>query len=182
MHMCILLQSYSDFANIDGPDFGLNIEKVNISDAVQGVIGIYHEYAESKDITVEQILRNGGVRDGFGSWPTDKIRFQILISTMLHNAIKYCPKGGRVKIQIDSKGDVLYVNLQDNGIGINDADLITLGQILNNHLLKSTTTNSSGTCLGLKLCSSLLRYMAPKNNSKLKFDTMFGKGCNIGFC
>jgi signal transduction histidine kinase len=145
-------------------------------------MGMYHEYAESKNITVDQILPEGGVRDDFRSWPTDKIRFQILISTMLHNGIKYCPEGGRVKIQIYSKGDVLYVNLQDNGIGIKDADLVTLGKILNNHLLKSSTTNSSGTCLGLKLCSSLLRYMAPKNMSKLNFDTVFGKGCNIGFC
>jgi two-component system phosphate regulon sensor histidine kinase PhoR len=125
MHMVILLQSYSDFANIDGPDFRLNIEKVNISDAVQGVMGMYHEYAESKDIRVEQILPDGCFKDDFRSWPTDKIRFQIMISTMLHNAIKYCPEGGRVKIQLDSKGDVLYVNLQDNGIGINDADLLT---------------------------------------------------------
>jgi two-component system phosphate regulon sensor histidine kinase PhoR len=182
MHMCILLQSYSDFANIDGPDFRLNIEKVNISDAVQGVMGMYHEYAESKDITVDQVFAEGCLGVDFRSWPTDKIRFQIIISTMLHNAIKYCPEGGRVKIRLDSQGDVLYINLQDNGIGINDADLLTLGEILNNHLLKSSTTNSSGTCLGLKLCSSLLRYMAPKNNSKLKFDTVFGKGCNIGFC
>jgi signal transduction histidine kinase len=125
--MCILLQSYSDFAKIDGPDFSLNVEKVNISDAVQGVMGMYHEYAESKNITVDQILPEGGVRDDFRSWPTDKIRFQILISTMLHNGIKYCPEGGRVKILIYSKGDVMYVNLQDNGIGIKDADLVTLG-------------------------------------------------------
>ena len=182
MHMCILLQSYSDFASIDGPGFRLGVEKVNVWDAVQGVISMYYEYAESKDVRVEQVYGDGGGGADLKGWPTDKIRFQIIISTMLHNAIKYCPEGGRVKIQLDRKGDVLYVNLKDNGIGISDVDLVTLGQILNNHLLKSSTTNSSGTCLGLKLCSSLLRYMAPKNNNKLKFDTVLGKGCNISFC
>jgi hypothetical protein len=51
-HMCILLQSYSDFASINSPDFILNIEKVNVPEAINAVVEMYHEFAESKKVSV----------------------------------------------------------------------------------------------------------------------------------
>lgn len=71
--------------------------------------------------------------------------------------------------------------MKDQGIGIKKEDLVTLDQVLNNHLLKYTTTNGSGICLGLKLVTSLLKYMGPHNHNKIEFDTVYGEGCSVSF-
>jgi signal transduction histidine kinase len=41
-----------------------------------------------------------------------------LFSNLIENALHYTPEGGTVEIQSSSKGEYLYVNVQDTGIGI----------------------------------------------------------------
>jgi signal transduction histidine kinase len=153
-HMCILLQSYSDFANINSPDFILNIEKVNVPEAINAVVEMYHEFAESKKVSVEvnyPLLENA---EDVYAWSTDEMRLQTIIGSLLHNAVKYCNVAGKVVVDIEKKGESLQVTVTDNGIGIKKEDLVTLDQVLKNHLIKWTTSNGSGICLGLKLVSS----------------------------
>jgi signal transduction histidine kinase len=145
-HMCILLQSYSDFI--------LNIEKVNVPEAINAVVEMYHEFAESKKVSVEvnyPLLENA---EDVYAWSTDEMRLQTIIGSLLHNAVKYCNVAGKVVVDIEKKGESLQVTVTDNGIGIKKEDLVTLDQVLKNHLIKWTTSNGSGICLGLKLVSS----------------------------
>jgi anti-sigma regulatory factor (Ser/Thr protein kinase) len=153
-HMCILLKSYSDFASINSPDFILDIEKVNVPEAVNVVVEMYHEFALSKNVSVEvnyPLLENA---EDVYAWSTDEMRLQTIVGSLLHNAVKYSNVGGKVRVEIEKKGERLELSVVDNGIGIKKEDLLTLDQVLKNHLLKWTTSNGSGICLGLKLVGS----------------------------
>jgi signal transduction histidine kinase len=88
------------------------------------------------------------------AWPTDEMRLQTIVGSLLHNAIKYSNGGGKVRVEIEKIGERLELCIVDNGIGIKKEDLLTLDQVLKNHLLKWTTSNGSGICLGLKLVGS----------------------------
>ena len=153
-HMCILLQSFSDFASINSPDFILNIEKVNVPEAINSVVEMYHEFAKSKKISVEVNYPLQENAEDVYAWSTDEMRLQTIIGSLLHNAIKYSNFDGKVMIDIEKKGERLQVKVTDNGIGIKKEDLLTLDQVLKNHFLKWTTSNGSGICLGLKVVGS----------------------------
>jgi signal transduction histidine kinase len=100
-HMCMLLQSYSDFANINGPGFALNIQKVNVPEAVKSVVQMYHEFAESKNVEIKLNLMEDESCDEMYNWSTDEMRLQTIIGSLLHNGVKYSTEGGLISIDIE---------------------------------------------------------------------------------
>ena len=48
----------------------------------------------------------------------DKEHFQVVISNLIDNAIKYCTKTPKIKIRTFNKNDQIFVEIEDNGIGI----------------------------------------------------------------
>ena len=55
--MCMILKSYNDFARMSNANFSLKIEKVDILGAVNAVVEMYHEFAESKSIGVTVTIK-----------------------------------------------------------------------------------------------------------------------------
>ena len=51
------------------------------------------------------------------------MRLRQMIWNVVVNGIKYTQPDGRVKISIQSKGDVALIIVEDNGIGISKEDL-----------------------------------------------------------
>ena len=100
-HMCILLQSYSDFANINGPDFALNMQTVNVPEAVKSVVQMYHEFAKSKNVEVELNVVADRSGEEIYNWSTDEMRLQTIIGSLLHNGVKYSTEGGIISIDIE---------------------------------------------------------------------------------
>jgi CheY-like chemotaxis protein len=45
------------------------------------------------------------------------------MGNLLHNAAKFTPKGGRIKVEVTLQGDVVRIAVQDNGIGIAEDNL-----------------------------------------------------------
>lgn len=48
----------------------------------------------------------------------DTEQFQVAISNLIDNAIKYCDKAPEIKITTYHKSDFVYIEIEDNGIGI----------------------------------------------------------------
>ncbi|MCS0628481.1 response regulator [Telluria mixta] len=53
----------------------------------------------------------------------DPVRLAQSMGNLLHNAAKFTPKGGRIRVEVTLAGDVVRIAVQDNGIGIADDNL-----------------------------------------------------------
>lgn len=53
----------------------------------------------------------------------DKKLIRHIIINLLTNAIKYSPEGGKIELSVDCTEDYLYINVSDEGIGINEDEI-----------------------------------------------------------
>lgn len=56
-------------------------------------------------------------------WSVDRQGFGRVLSNLLTNAIKFSPKGGKIDVLLNLDGAVLHLLVQDNGCGVDSADL-----------------------------------------------------------
>jgi signal transduction histidine kinase len=99
-----------------------------------------------------------------------------VIRNLLNNAIKFTPKGGRIKVTAHQRENFWEVSIRDNGIGIKPEDLTKLFKT--GETVKTRgTENEKGTGLGLLLC----REFVEKNGGTIRAESTLGQGSNFIF-
>ncbi len=48
----------------------------------------------------------------------DEVKFMQVINNLISNAIKFTPDHGKIKVQVEDKGESVLISVSDNGIGI----------------------------------------------------------------
>ena len=87
---------------------------VSISRITEAIANQHREDAGGKDITIQtQIDPDLQVR-AHGAY------IEEVINNLLENAIKYTPKGGRVKLQLQRSSGKAVIHLSDTGIGFDE--------------------------------------------------------------
>lgn len=86
----------------------------------------------------------------------DQSRLMMIVSNLVHNAIKYSPRGGDVVVRCKVEGTDARVSVTDQGIGIAGADR---GRLFTRfgRILTKETSDVAGTGLGLYLARDLAR-------------------------
>lgn len=85
----------------------------------------------------------------------DAVRLEQVITNLLTNSLKYTPEGGRVEVSAGRDGDDVWVNVVDNGIGI---DASTLPSIFDMFCQadRSLDRSKGGMGIGLTLAKNLV--------------------------
>ena len=78
--------------------------------AIEKIANFYRTIAEDRKITVEC--------EGSGTIDADPLLFARAVSNLVHNAMRFTPDGGRVRISISTKDHEGEVTVSDNGYGI----------------------------------------------------------------
>lgn len=88
-------------------------ETINICDLIQCTVDSYHVQLQelNGEIKYERLSTKCTVH-------ADKDQFQTAISNLIDNAIKYCEKEPLIVIRTFDKNDTIFIEIQDNGIGI----------------------------------------------------------------
>ncbi|MCH7401175.1 tetratricopeptide repeat protein [Belliella kenyensis] len=103
----------------------------------------------------------------------DRQMIQISLRNLISNAIKFTPEGGMIKCKAFRDGELLKIEIDDNGIGM---DHFTLSKLQNNDLISNYgTNNESGTGLGLALC----RGYVEKNGGTMHIQSEINVGTKI---
>lgn len=89
-------------------------DEINLSVFIEKVIDTFMESA--KDKSVNLLFTNKSGKQIVVK--SDKILFELIISNLIANAIKYVDEGGIVEISINDLGDKYSIDVSDNGIGI----------------------------------------------------------------
>ena len=101
----------------------------------------------------------------------DPVRLRQLVWNLLHNAIKYTPSGGRVKVSLQNLDDWGVLTVEDTGIGIPEEHLENI--FLRFYRVdKSRSRQEGGSGLGLAIC----KYIVARHKGEIEVDSQVGKG------
>ncbi|WP_276132352.1 tetratricopeptide repeat-containing sensor histidine kinase [Polluticoccus soli] len=141
------------------------IERLNIRRKVLRAISVLGDSAHGKHIDIDNM-----VPDNVWAF-ADRDHVDIAMRNIISNAIKFTPPGGRVSLSSSINGNMLQINIADNGVGMSQdtiANLFTKTGLVS----MPGTAGEKGTGIGLRLCYDLIR----KNNGDIKVSSTPGKG------
>ncbi|CAD8066099.1 unnamed protein product [Paramecium sonneborni] len=133
----------------------------------------------------------------------DRQRFCQVILNLLTNAIKFTYQGGitvevkknkyspscfgiidEVQSQLSQEdSNILEIYIKDSGLGMDEEELVTLRKKL--HVAdedEKVSKYSVGIGLGLSVCKSIIRQLAPENSNLLFVDSIKDSGSSFYFC
>ncbi len=145
-----LIASVLDLIQMEDVDEQETIQPLRLADVVPGVVSTYQPVAQEKGITLScTVPADLPAVSCLGAWMR-----QIVIN-LLHNAIKFTPRGGQVRVRARLQGDYVQLEFRDTGVGIASSDI---PKIFNRfyRVRHSTQTDISGVGLGLSIVQQLL--------------------------
>lgn len=141
-------------AELEAGESEPSIEQVAVASVVQGVLDNFSPQAGSKGITLRAMPTVDDV-DGQLFFPTDAQMLQVVVANLVANAIEFSPAGSEVIVQHTCAGDGLHLQVQDQGVGIAEADLKRIFDRFV-QLDSGSTRAHRGHGLGLSVVRSLL--------------------------
>ena len=101
----------------------------------------------------------------------DAVRLRQMIWNLLHNAIKYTPEGGKVKVSLHNKEACALFAVEDNGIGVPEEHLPCIFNRFY-RVDKARTRNEGGSGLGLSIC----KYIVEAHKGQIEVESKVGVG------
>jgi signal transduction histidine kinase len=141
-----LVSRLLDFAKVGATECN-NVERVDLSDALDQIVQRFLPIAQSKGLTLER-------RQGTGAAvTTDRQKLLRIVSNLVDNALKYTDTGG-VMLCVEQRNDRLAICVADTGIGVPHQSVPFLFDEfyqVDNHERDKT----KGFGMGLAICKSL---------------------------
>jgi len=111
-HMVRLIDDLLDVARINGGILELEKENIDLVKAIQAAIDTTKPFFEQR--------RQSIVFEVDSTWFSfaDSARVTQIVSNLLHNASKFTPEGGQVKLEIRYEGGMAVIDVIDAGTGI----------------------------------------------------------------
>jgi signal transduction histidine kinase len=94
----------------------------------------------------------------------------------MHNAIKFTPAGGKIKVMTRLQKDKIEVTLKDNGIGIDEDELDMIWDRFYK-TDKSRSRDKTGTGLGL----AIVRNIINEHGQNIWVESKHGEGTSFTF-
>ncbi|MBC7248576.1 MAG: GAF domain-containing protein [Actinobacteria bacterium] len=166
-----LINDLLDLSRIEAGIIEVKREAVDLRQVVADVLAQLDNLAQEKGISV---------RTDFPADPRavcgDADRLGQVFMNLVHNAIKFTPAGGEVRVEASEQGDHCLVQVSDTGIGISQQDL---PKIFNKfyQVDSSSTRQQSGTGLGL----SISRELVQAHGGRMWVESRRGKGTTFSF-
>lgn len=115
-----------------------NLQEIHWEQLIPSLIGELYFHAEKRQIDIQ--FEEDGIP------PTKKgqpLLLSLMLRNLIDNAIRYCPEGSRIKVQLKKH----KISVEDNGGGVEEVDLAKLGQ----RFYRPAGQNEKGSGLGLSI-------------------------------
>ena len=148
-----LIEDLLDISRITAGKISLNLEPVDLQQAIEGAIATISQSLETKDISLECLLD-----------PLPRIvqadpnRLQQIVLNLFTNAIKFTPNGGRIKVCLEANETQALIILSDNGCGIPGEEL---------PYIFDTFRQASASNKGLGLGLAIARHLVELHNGTI---------------
>tara|TARA_B100000780_G_scaffold268460_1_gene226418 strand:- start:2133 stop:3170 length:1038 start_codon:yes stop_codon:yes gene_type:complete len=106
----------------------------------------------------------------------DPQKIEQVLSNLLVNSINYGKNGGKTRVRFYDMGEVVLVEVADDGIGIREDDLIRIYERFY-RVDKSRSRHAGGSGLGL----SIVKHIVEAHGGNLHVRSTFGEGTTFSF-
>ncbi|RJP31771.1 MAG: GAF domain-containing protein [Actinobacteria bacterium] len=145
-----LINDLLDLSRIEAGIIEVRHEPLVIGEVIGGVVQQLDNLAQEKGITLRvEAAEELPLISGDGA------RLGQVFMNLIHNAIKFTPHGGDVRVKVVALQDYCLVKISDNGIGISAQDLPRIFDKFY-QVDSSSTRRQSGTGLGLSISKQLV--------------------------
>lgn len=161
-----ILNDFLSLSKLEEGDTKAKPEFFELTSFLEGIVDEMEEVAKSRQ---EIIIEKGHIENTVF---LDKQILKNIIINLLSNAIKYSDEGKKIFLKTETKNNELVLSVQDQGIGIPEADQ----QYLFTRFFRAKNAiNAQGTGLGLNIVKKYVDIMGGKINfaSELNEGTVF---------
>lgn len=151
-------------------------ETINICNLIQCTVDSYH--VQLQELNGSIIYKKESEKCTVNA---DKEHFQVVISNLIDNAIKYCTQAPEIIIKTFNKNDQIFVEIEDNGIGIKTEHL---DQIFEKYYRVPTGDlhNVKGFGIGLSTVKTIIESFSGKIEVKSKPEKGTRFTIHLPFC
>jgi signal transduction histidine kinase len=143
----------------------LMFETVKIGDVIKSVYKKIAPIAKKKNIKIKTDIRQDSLK-------ADRMGLEKMITTIVDNAVKFTPPGGRVEIVSKNEGRRVVIRISDTGIGI---DKKYIPHIFN-RFYRVDPSRSKVETPGFGLGLPIARRIAELHNGSIEAVSCKGKG------
>jgi two-component system phosphate regulon sensor histidine kinase PhoR len=158
-----------ELSRIETGKVQLHLEMTDLNILIQEVISRLSPQAERKQITLSKDLQAG-----LPQIEIDREKVRQVLENILHNAVKFTPAGGQIRLSASFTSDSLTIQVGDSGIGISKEDL---PHIFERFFKADRSRSTSGSGLGLAIAKHLIQA----HGGEIWVKSELGKGSNFGF-
>jgi len=158
-----------ELSRIETGKTDLNFESLNLNEIAEETWRRLSPQAERKPVTLVSDLQKD-----LPPVQADRERIQQVFTNILHNAIKFTPPDGYIKIITRSAEDAVTVRISDTGIGISQKDI---PRIFERFFKADKSRTGEGSGLGL----AIAKHIIQAHHGKIWVESQEGKGSTFSF-
>lgn len=147
-----LISDLLDLSRIVSGKLRLDMQSVHLASVIDAAVETVQHAADQKGVEIERQLGTS-----IGPMAGDPARLQQVVWNLLSNALKFTPKGGRVRIILRRTGSQVEIIVEDNGTGIRP-DFLPYVFDRFQQADASRTRRFGGLGLGLSIVRSLVEF------------------------
>lgn len=165
-----LVENLLNWSRVQSGKIDIKPEFIELDEIVIENFNLLKQNAEKKEIQLLNLVQNNTI-----VW-ADKNMITTILRNFISNAIKFTPRKGKIMVFTRNEGDLIRVNIKDNGVGIDKNNIKKLFK-LSEKFKTEGTENESGTGLGLLICKEFIQ----KNKGGIEVESKPGKGSIFSF-
>ncbi|MFC2112979.1 sensor histidine kinase [Bacteroidota bacterium] len=170
--MISIIEDLESITKLEAGELKLHRDRFDIVQLVRDVFEMHDISQKNYKIKLEF----GKIYDKPIMVNADKLRITEVLNNLIVNSIIYGKKGGSTKISLDELGDNILVEIQDNGIGIEEEEISRIFERFY-RTDKSRSRDRGGTGLGL----SIVKHIIEAHNQTISVRSEPGAGSSFSF-
>lgn len=144
-----LVDDLFEFVRMDSSQYILKLESVDINEYIRQIVLSYYDEIEEKEFELEVNIKEEPV-----IVKIDVKIYKRVIINLIENALKYNPKGTKIRVEVRNTSKYVVVEVGDNGIGI---EKTIRNKIFDAFVRVDTSrTSSGGSGLGLAIAHKIV--------------------------
>jgi CheY-like chemotaxis protein/nitrogen-specific signal transduction histidine kinase len=108
-----LIEDLQDVSRIASGRMRLDVQRVDLSSVIRAAVSSVQPLADARETKLQTVLDGGA-----GPVSGDPSRLQQVVWNLLANAVKFSPRGGRVRVVLERVNSHLEISVTDSGQGI----------------------------------------------------------------
>lgn len=119
-HLLELINDILDFSHVQSGKATLDLSDFSLTSLMQQILQVMRDKADAHEVQLKANLKIPPERERFVA---DLRRVQQILISLIDNAIKFTPMGGKVTLRVWVETNTVVFQVEDTGIGISSSQL-----------------------------------------------------------